>query len=211
MRYFNDIIILVGEGMRLKKLFVIVMVLMAVIVPGNVFAINQCEDYSVDKCPATSCRVQDGACVKAHIGDNFCSEEKVMNATRTVGYFLYIARLFIPLIVAVMGMRDLFRAVTGGDEKSAGQAAKKLGIRIAIGLAVFFVPAILHAVLTAIDDFNAILGDYKICELCLLDPFKCEPGAVDSDPGDGSGKNDESSQPDNSGKHNSDAVDAVIR
>lgn len=166
--------------MRLKKMFVLIVMMFVVFLPINVFAVKQCSDYSADKCPGTSCMVKEGVCVKAHIGDNFCSEEKIINVFRVIGYFIFIARIFVPFIIIIMGSKDLFHAVLGGDEKAVSQSARKFGIRVLIGLCVFFVPSIIHSILSFISGYNAVLDDIKICQTCLLKPFDCENGVPTS-------------------------------
>lgn len=112
----------------------------------------------------------------AHIGDNFCSQPEIINAMRVLGYFIFIAKIFVPLIIIGFSVFDMFHAVTGGDEKSLKDSAKKLGIRVLIGITIFLVPTILNVVLTAIDQYNDILSDAYICQTCLLKPQECESG-----------------------------------
>lgn len=111
-----------------------------------------------------------------HIGDDFCSQPEILNAMRVLGYFIFIAKILIPLIIIGFSVFDMFHAVTGGDDKSLKDSAKKLGIRIIIGISVFLVPTILNTILTAVDLSDDVLSDSHICQTCLLKPQECESG-----------------------------------
>lgn len=163
--------------MNIKKSLLILLLVFTLMIPSFVYAKpKDCSSYSVDECPANNCIVEGGSCVKGHIGQGFCSQKQVMDALRVAGYFLFIARIFIPFIVIALGTFDMFKAVTGGDEKSMVSSGKKLGIRAAIGLSIFLVPSIIHIVLSTLNDYNAITDDANICQTCLLKPSECENG-----------------------------------
>ena len=95
---------------------------------------------------------------------------------RVIGYFLLVIRVVVPFIVIFFGTLDMYKAVTGGDEKSLLSSAKKLGIRFLIGLSIFLIPSILHIILSALNDYEAISDDANICQTCVLKPSKCEDG-----------------------------------
>lgn len=163
--------------MNIKRLFMAILVTCLMFIPSAAYAKpKDCSSYSVDSCPANNCIVEGGACVKGHIGQGFCSQKQVMDGLRVAGYFLFVARIFIPFIVIVFGSFDMFKAVTGGDEKSFASSGKKLAIRAAIGLSIFLVPTIIHIVLSTLNDYNAISDDANICQTCLLKPSECENG-----------------------------------
>ena len=162
--------------MKIKKIMIFLLAV-TVFLPFSVFAApKDCSSYSVDSCPASNCMVSNGSCVKGHIGENFCTQKEVMDALRVTGYFLFIARIFIPFIVIFLGTFDMFKAVTGGDEKSMVTSGKKLGIRALIGLSIFLVPSIIHIVLSTLNDYNAISDEANVCQTCLLKPSSCEDG-----------------------------------
>lgn len=110
-----------------------------------------------------------------YIGDNVCSETGVLKALRFVGYMITIARYFVPLIIIGWGTLDLYKAVTGGSSDSFTKQIKGLGYRVLIGLFIVFVPTLLHMILSQIDSFATLDGEYRNCEVCVLDPFNCNP------------------------------------
>lgn len=110
-----------------------------------------------------------------YIGDNVCSEVNVLKALRFIGYMITIARYFVPLIIIGWGTLDLYKAVMGGSSDSFTKQIKGLGFRVLIGLFIVFVPTFLHMILSQIDSFGTLEGEYHNCEVCVLDPFNCNP------------------------------------
>lgn len=170
----------------MKKMFVYLLLTFILLLPNVVYAKpKDCSSYSADSCPANNCIVENGSCVKGHIGQGVCTQKEVMDALRVTGYFLFVARIFIPFIVIALGTFDLFKAVTGGDEKSLVTSAKKLGIRFLIGFSIFIIPTIINIVLSILNDYNAISDDANVCQTCLLKPSECENGVpADTNPFD---------------------------
>lgn len=120
-----------------------------------------------------------------YVGDNFCSQPEVINVMRVIGYFIFVAKIFVPFIIIGFGTFDLYKGVTGGDEKALKDAAKKFGIRTLIGIVIFLIPTVLNIILTAVEGYSAILEDSHICQTCLLKPSKCENGVpADTNPFD---------------------------
>lgn len=110
-----------------------------------------------------------------HIGDNVCSDTNVLKALRFVGYIVTIARYFVPLLIIGFGTLDLYKAVMGGSSDSFTKQIKGLGMRLVIGIFIVFVPTLLHLVLSQIDSFGTLEGEYHNCEICVLEPFDCNP------------------------------------
>ncbi|MCH5167237.1 MAG: hypothetical protein J1F35_05015 [Erysipelotrichales bacterium] len=161
--------------MKIKKILILILFALAFI-PNSVFAAKSCESYTADSCPLNNCLVEDGKCVKGHIGENFCSQDDVIKAVRVTGYFVLAMRIAVPLIIIIFGTFDIYKAVFGGDEKSLSASAKKFGIRFLIGFSVFLLPSILHIILSTLNSYNAISDDANICQTCLLKPSECEDG-----------------------------------
>lgn len=110
-----------------------------------------------------------------HIGDNICGETNVLKAVRFVGYFLALARLFVPIIIIGFGIFDIYKTVIAGTTDSFIKQLKSLGLRFVIGVLIFFIPTLISSVLTELEGFNVISSEYKSCEKCLLKPFNCNP------------------------------------
>lgn len=110
-----------------------------------------------------------------YIGDNICSDSNALKALRFVGYMVTIARYFVPLLIIAFGTLDLYKSVMSGTADSFSKQAKNLGFRIIIGIFIMFVPTLLSVILSFTDSFGSIEGEYHQCEVCVLEPFSCNP------------------------------------
>jgi hypothetical protein len=116
-----------------------------------------------------------------HVGDKFCGEPRVVQALKALGVIIVIARFLVPIIVIVIGSKDFVSAVLSGESSTLRTSAKKLGLRVVIGLFVFFIPALAHAFLSGLSHYNLISDDINQCQNCLLDPFNEAYCIVDGD------------------------------
>ena len=97
---------------------------------------------------------------------NFCRE--TINIWRTVGYFLLIFKIVIPLILIILGMVDLGKAVISSDDKAISKAAKSLLMRIIAAICIFFIPTIVSFVINLVD--GTLGANYEICANCISNP-----------------------------------------
>lgn len=111
----------------------------------------------------------------AYVGENICGDTNILKALRFVGYLLALARLFVPLLIIGFGIFDIYKTVIAGTMDSFSKQLKSFGMRLIIGILIFFVPTICGVVLNQLEGFNVISSEYKSCEKCLLSPFKCNP------------------------------------
>lgn len=123
-----------------------------------------------------------------YIGDNFCETKEVLSVIRMIGYILLIAKLVAPIIIIVLGTIKFYNSIKDGSSDSTLKNAKSLIVRVFVGIFIFFLPTLIHAVL-----YNFISDDSKKCEVCLLQPGSCDPG----DPGSIDTSNGNVSQPGN--------------
>ena len=98
--------------------------------------------------------------------NNFCTD--TANIWRTVGYFLLVFKIVIPIILIILGMIDLWKAVISSDDKAISKSAKSLLVRIVAAVCIFFVPTIVSFVIrivdTSVDDKN------EVCAACISNP-----------------------------------------
>lgn len=86
------------------------------------------------------------------------------------GYGLFALKILVPLIIIAFGIIDFSKAVMSGDDKGIKSAAASLFRRLVVGIAIFFVPTIIHVVFGLIDDVTGNLDEVESCETCLLSP-----------------------------------------
>ena len=108
-----------------------------------------------------------------NVGDNFCSEPAVKNVLRLLGYFLLLLRLAVPLIIIAKGTFLFYNAVTKDSGDQLSKSAKEFGIKVAIGITIFFIPTLISAALGLYYDFAKVESEYRTCSTCLLKPGEC--------------------------------------
>lgn len=97
--------------------------------------------------------------------DNFCAQTS--DIWRTIGYFLLVFKIVIPIILIILGMVDLGKAVISSDDKAISKAAKSLLMRVIAAVAIFFVPTIVSFVIQLVGGTE---GDYDVCAKCISSP-----------------------------------------
>ena len=115
-------------------------------------------------------------CEKAYVLDNPCSQKNVLHVLNFLGYILWIAILIVPLLIVGFGTYDVFKAVIDKDEKSLFKQLKVLGIRVVIGIIIFFLPKIVYAIFDLTNNITNNNSQYQTCIDCLLEPTngKCD-------------------------------------
>ena len=98
--------------------------------------------------------------------DNFCTETS--NIWRTVGYFLLVFKIVIPIILIILGMVDLGKAVISSDDKAVSKAAKSLLMRVIAAVCIFFVPTIVSFVIQLVD--TSVDNKNEVCAKCISSP-----------------------------------------
>ena len=109
-----------------------------------------------------------------NVGDNFCSEPSIKKVLKFFGFMILILKFLVPIIIIVKGMFLFYNAMVKGGTDDLSKNAKELGIKIVIGLLVFFIPSLLEGILGLYNGFSSVKSEYTDCAECLLDPVnKC--------------------------------------
>ena len=98
--------------------------------------------------------------------DNICSSSA--DIWRTIGYFLMVFKIVIPIILIILGMIDLGKAVVSSDDKAISKAVKSLAMRLVAAVAIFFIPTIVSLVIGLVD--TSVENKYEVCAKCISSP-----------------------------------------
>lgn len=104
---------------------------------------------------------------------NFCEDTGILKALRIVGYFIFIAKILIPVILIVTGSMDFGKAVIEGKEDSMKKASNSLIRRAIIAVLVFLIPTVINYIFGVVIKSN--FSDYNNCRACIFDPNNCNP------------------------------------
>ena len=111
--------------------------------------------------------------------NDFCSEMSGM--LKIVGYVVTIFKVAIPLIIVIYGMIDLGKAVVASKDDEIKKAAKQVGVRLAAGILIYFIPSLVMLVFGWISDYNNLMteSEFQVCSNCILKPGDCEGQGLD--------------------------------
>ncbi|MDE6284163.1 MAG: hypothetical protein K2M17_00235, partial [Bacilli bacterium] len=89
---------------------------------------------------------------------------------RFAGYIFMLIKIIIPLIIIVLGIVDLFKVITSGDDKAMNKAMASVVQRVVMGIAIFFVPTVVSLIFSIIKESAPFLESADACQVCLLRP-----------------------------------------
>jgi len=102
----------------------------------------------------------------------FCT--KTSPILQIVGWALTILKVGVPLIIIALGLVDLAKAAVSSKPEEIKKCATSLLWRLVGGIALFFIPTIVMAVLGFVSDFGKATNsvtDYQACYDCIVRPW----------------------------------------
>lgn len=109
-----------------------------------------------------------------YVGQNFCSEKGTIAAINVVAWIILIAKIAIPFVIIFFGTFDIVKMVINGDTGTMSKKFKSLGLRVVLGVFIFFLPAIIKSVLGYL-----LPADYNNCAKCFFQPGSCQGSVLD--------------------------------
>ena len=88
----------------------------------------------------------------------------------TIGMFMLVFKIVIPVLLIIFGMIDLGKAVISSDDKAVSKAAKSLLNRVIAGICIFFVPTIVGFVFKMVGSFGEAKDQFDYCSACVSNP-----------------------------------------
>ena len=101
---------------------------------------------------------------------SICSDPQAQEIWYTVGMFLLVFKIVIPILLIIFGMIDLGKAVISSDDKAVSKAGKSLLNRIIAGVCIFFIPTLIGLVFKMVGSFKEVEGQFDICAACVSNP-----------------------------------------
>lgn len=106
---------------------------------------------------------------------SFCADAQPI--FYTIGMFLLVFKIVIPILLIIWGMIDLGKAVISSDEKAVSKATKSLLNRFIAGVCIFFIPTLVSIIFKMVGSFGEVKDQYDICAACISNPTndkKCD-------------------------------------
>ena len=107
-------------------------------------------------------------------GLDFCASTS--RIWQVVGWAFLIVKIIVPLLLIILGVKDLAQAVISGKDDEIKKSTKSLMIRGIASILIFFVPTIVSLVMGLVVDFSTsgAKADFLVCQTCILNPSKCD-------------------------------------
>lgn len=99
-----------------------------------------------------------------------CEDAGIIKTFQIGGYALYIIKIFVPILLIIFTMIDLFKAVISGDDGALKKQIGSITKRAIAAVVIFLLPALVDAAFSVIDNYSDIMEEYKACYNCLIDP-----------------------------------------
>lgn len=103
-----------------------------------------------------------------------CDEPRVARTLKFIGLVIFIIKIFIPLLIIILGCVDFAKAMMDGKSDAIPKKFPILMKRFIAGVIVFMIPTILNILFGVIDTYSETMQKYSNCRVCVFEPDDCE-------------------------------------
>lgn len=103
-----------------------------------------------------------------------CNETKVARTLKFLGILITLVKIFVPLLIIVLGSIDFAKAMIEGKGDDIPKKVPVLIKRFITGVIIFLVPSVIDFLFGVIDTYSDTMNQYENCWTCLLDPDECK-------------------------------------
>ena len=105
---------------------------------------------------------------------SICS--KLAGIWQIIGWVLWVFKIAVPIIIIAFGMIDLGKAVVASKDEEIKKSVKSLVMRCVAGIVIFFIPTIVGAIFSLVNNFNSdeYQEEYNKCKICITKPGSCD-------------------------------------
>jgi len=107
---------------------------------------------------------------------SFCQDAKVARTLKFVGLLLFLAKIFVPALIIILGCLDFFKVMTAGKDDEIKKRLPILIKRFIAGVIIFFIPSVVNFLFNIVEENFDSRSPYSNCRVCILDPNSCEIG-----------------------------------
>lgn len=102
-----------------------------------------------------------------------CDQSGLLKTFQILGYVLVFLKIVIPILLIGLGSFELGKAVLASDDKAIKVAISALVKKAIAAVIIFFIPYIITAVMSLIDDVNKV-KKFDCLTKCLKEPSSCK-------------------------------------
>lgn len=104
----------------------------------------------------------------------YCNEGNVARTLKFIGIMLFLAKIFVPALIIILGSIDFGKAILAGKDDEVKKKVPILLKRVGAGIIIFFIPTIIDFLFSVLDGYSDTMNQYRNCHTCLLNPDQCD-------------------------------------
>lgn len=106
-------------------------------------------------------------------GNIVCHDVGVLKAMRIISMVITIIKIMVPVLLVIMGVKDLAKAVIQGDDGDIKKFFPLFMGRFFTGVFIFFIPTCVHAVMSVASGYDKTSAKFTDCGKCLTSIKSC--------------------------------------
>ena len=117
---------------------------------------------------------ENGVVLAINPNQAICHEVAVLRAIRIIAIVIMVIKIMVPVLLIVMGIKDLAKAVIQGDDGDIKNFFPLFMARLCTGVFVFFIPACVHAIMSVAHGYDNTKSKFTDCGKCLTSVKNCD-------------------------------------
>ena len=105
---------------------------------------------------------------------NLCDTPSVLRTFKIVYIILNIAKIIVPLIIIIVGIKDFIGVAINGKDDELKNTMKQMVRRIIAGLVIFFIPSIMNYIFNLNAKYQETATAFTSCSVCLTSGKECD-------------------------------------
>ena len=105
---------------------------------------------------------------------SFCEREGILRTFKIIYLLLNIIRVLVPVIIIIIGTKDLMNAVLQSNTDEMKKAPSIFIKRLIAGLIIFLIPSLLDTVFNMVASYENNPTEFAGCSVCLTNGNDCD-------------------------------------
>ncbi len=105
---------------------------------------------------------------------SLCDQESALRTFKIVYIFLSIIRILVPVLIIIIGTKDMMNVALSGKDEEMKATAKQLVKRIIAGLIVFLIPNMVDTIFGLYEGYEKNPTEFASCSVCLTNGKECD-------------------------------------
>jgi len=103
----------------------------------------------------------------------FCHDPNILKGIRVLNFVITIIKVLVPVLLIVTSVKSMVNAVLDQDDGAIKTAAFMFIKKFIAGAIIFFIPTIVHAIMSAANGYDKTNAQFTDCGKCLTSSKTC--------------------------------------